>query len=139
MWNGTPLSSRVVKGVSILPSSGGDLWLSLEVHQTSLRVVRGYSWFHSCRCRKIRPYLELRWNSLSFQISAGLWSSSRASIGDTGLPLRCKGKVGFPLESKHGNRPSSQDEVGNTGPFELWRETRGSSLFVTGISGKILS
>ena len=43
--------------------------------------------------------------------------SSRLAIYETGLLFRYEGKVGFPLEKKQGNRPSSQDEVGNPGPF----------------------
>ena len=39
--------------------------------------------------------------------------SSQVTIGETGFILRCEGKVGIPLESEQGNRPSTRDEVGN--------------------------
>ena len=62
--HGSLLSSQVVKEVSgLLLGSGWELGLFLEVlqeSQTSLHVVRGYSGFHVCRCKGIRPYLELR-------------------------------------------------------------------------------
>ena len=51
---GTPLSSRVLKGVAGLSSSGRELGIFLEVQQgsqTSLHVVRGYSGFHSSQYR----------------------------------------------------------------------------------------
>ena len=37
--------------------------------------------------------------------------------GETGLLLRCNGKVGIPLQTKQGNGPSSRDEEGKTGLF----------------------
>ena len=59
--HGTPLSSRIVKGLAgLLSSRAVELGLFLEVQkgsQTSLCVVRGNSWFHSSRCRLIKPYL----------------------------------------------------------------------------------
>ena len=84
--------------------------LSLEVQQPSrisIRVVRGYSGFHSSRCWGIRPYLELRGRSVSFLSCGRPRGSSRVSIGVTGLFLSQEGKVGIPLESKQWNRPPS--------------------------------
>ena len=55
--------------------SGWEFVIFLEVQegsQTSLCVVRGYSVFHSRRCTEIRPYLELRLNSVSFQLVMGM-------------------------------------------------------------------
>ena len=72
----TPLSSRVVEGVSgVLLSLGRKLGLFLEVQQgrqTSLCVVRGYLGFHSSRFRAVRPYLELRGNLVSLKIVSGM-------------------------------------------------------------------
>ena len=59
------------------------------------------------------------------------------SIGETDLLLRIQGKVGIPLRSKQGNRPSSRDEVGNMGlvsncggklrvPLDLRRVSQGT-------------
>ena len=42
-----------------------------EGSQTSLHVVKEYSVFHSRQCTGIRPYLEFRGNSVSFQLMAG--------------------------------------------------------------------
>ena len=59
--HGTPISSRVVKGVSgLLSGCRVELRIFLELpqgSQTSLRVVRGNSGFHSSHCRGVRPYL----------------------------------------------------------------------------------
>ena len=79
--------------------SGGELGLFLEVQQgsqTSLRVVRGYLRLHASWSRGIRPHLELR-GTLSFRLAAGTAGFSPVSIGETGLLLRCQGKVGIPL------------------------------------------
>ena len=43
--------------------------------------------------------------------------SSRVAIGETGLLIRCEGKVRIRLKSKQGNWLSSRGEVGNTGLF----------------------
>ena len=54
--------------------SGWEFVIFLEVQegsQTSLCVVKGYSVFHSRQCTGIRSYLELRGNSVSFQLTAG--------------------------------------------------------------------
>ena len=57
-WKSAFLSS--CKGVANL---GRELVLFLEVQQgsqTSIRVVRGYSGFHSSRCRGTGPHLKMR-------------------------------------------------------------------------------
>ena len=69
---------------------------------TSLRVVMGYSGFHSSRCRGINPYLDLSGNSVSCRILAESQDSSRVSIGEKCLHLRCKGKVRIPLIPRWG-------------------------------------
>ena len=53
--------------------------------------------FHWSRCRGIGTYLELRGNSESFFLLQDLQGSTQDSIGDTGLLLWCKGKLGFLL------------------------------------------
>ena len=72
LQHGTPLSSRVVKGVSgLLLSSGRELELFLEGQQgsqTSIRVAQANSAIHSSHCRGIRPYLELRLESVCVYI-----------------------------------------------------------------------
>ena len=92
--------------------------LSLEVQQpsqTSIYVVRGYSGFHSSRWWGIRPYLELRRKLVSFHLSTGTRGTYRVKIRETGLLLRCEGKVGIPLQLKQGSQPLSRDEMGNRG------------------------
>ena len=51
-----------------------------------------------------RPHLNLRGNLVSFRLVAGTVGFLLNSIGETGLLLRCKGKVRIPLESNQGNR-----------------------------------
>ena len=53
----------------------------------------------------------------SFDLRKEIWCSPHIAKCETGLLLRSEGKVSIPLESKLGNRPSSQDEAGNTGLF----------------------
>ena len=115
------LSSRVVKWVSeLLSSSDGKLVLFLEVqqgNQKSLHVVRGSSGFHLSQCRGIRPYLQVRGNKVSFLLATGIVGHLSSFNGRDRPSLECEGKFRIPLESKQGNRPSSQEEVGNTGLF----------------------
>ena len=60
--------------------------------------------------------------------------------GETSLLLRADGNVGISFPTKQGNQSSSQlEERENTALLELWRETQGSSLVETGISGTFLS
>ena len=66
---------------------------------------------------------------MSFRLAAGTVGFSPVSIGETGLLLRCQGKVGIPLWSKQGIWGSSGDEVRNMG----------SSRVVAGNSGFLSS
>ena len=53
---------------------GWELELFLDMQQesqTSLNVVTGNSEFHSSCCHGISPYVELRGNTMSFQLRAG--------------------------------------------------------------------
>ena len=57
---------------------------------------------------------------------------------ETGLILRCDGKVGNPFHTKQGNRPSCRDQEGSRGSDEV---VLGTSVFLsieTGMSGKFL-
>ena len=57
---------------------------------------------------------------------------------ETGLLLRCDGKVGIPFQIKQGNQPSSRDQEGRTGSDEV---VQGTSVFLsseTGMSGNFL-
>ena len=56
--------------------------------------------------------------------------SSHVAIGETGLLVRCKGKVGIHLESKQGNWLSSRGEVGNT---KLFSRCGGKLVFPLGL------
>ena len=58
---------------------------------------------------------------------------------DTGLLLRCKGKVGIPFQTKQGNQPSSLEKEGKRA---LDSVVPGNSVFLsieTGMSGNFLS
>ena len=67
--------NKVGNGVSGLISRWGkELGHSLEVQQgsqTSLSVATGNSEFHSRHCHGISPYVKLRGNTMSFQLTAG--------------------------------------------------------------------
>ena len=57
---------------------------------------------------------------------------------ETGLLLRCDGKVRIPFQIKQGNRPSCQDQEGRRGSNET---VPGNSVFLsseTGMSGNFL-
>ena len=62
---------------------------------------------------------------------------------ETGLILRCAGKVGNPFQTKHGSRPSSRNQEGRSGSDEVVpgtsvfpsRETRVSGNFWNRIKG----
>ena len=57
---------------------------------------------------------------------------------ETGLILRCDGKVGNPFQTKQGNRPSCRDQEGRRGSDEV---VPGTSVFLsmeTGMWGNFL-
>ena len=54
-----------------------------------------------------------------FNLRQGHQGSSQVSLGETGLFLRCEGKVWIPLESKQGNQPSPRNKVGGGMGFLL--------------------
>ena len=57
---------------------------------------------------------------------------------ETGLLLRCDGKVRIPFQTKQGNRPSCRDQEGRRGSNET---VPGNSVFLsseTGMSGNFL-
>ena len=51
---------------------------------------------------------------------------------DTGLILRCAGKVGNPFQTKQGNKPSCRDQEGRTGSAEV---VLGTSVFPSSETG----
>ena len=58
---------------------------------------------------------------------------------ETGLLLRCDGKVRIPFQTKQGNRPSCRDQEGRRGSNET---VPGNSVFLsseTGMLGNFLS
>ena len=80
-----PLSGK--RGVSPVELRQG-IWDFLELQQgsqTSRCVMRGNSGFHSSHCRRIRPYIGSRGNSLSFPLAAG----------NSGFILSCDGIWGY--------------------------------------------
>ena len=84
-----------------------------------------------------------------FNLWQGQQGSSQVSIGETGLLLRCEGKVWIPLESKQGNQPSPRNKGGNAGfllsgdgylrePLKLHNRSQGSFRVWGGYSGLLL-
>lgn len=108
--------------------------------QNSVHVARGSLGFHLSRCRGIRPFLELRGNSVSFRLVAGT-SGFLSSFNRSDIPT---------LEVRVERGDSSQVEVGESAlissgggeyrvHLDLKQATPGYSGVVTGTSGKILS
>ena len=98
--------------------------------QHSLRVLRGYLAVHLDQCRGIRPYLELRGNSVSFQLVAGTAWFSGILIDETGLHLRFKGKSDS-SGVEAGESALILRLVGvNVAFLELWLESLGSTRAV---------
>ena len=62
---------------------------------------------------------------MSFHLSTGTRGTYRVKIHETGLLLRCEGKVGIPLQLKQGSQPLSRDEMGNTGILLSFGENSG--------------
>ena len=62
----------------------------------------------------------------------------REFLRETGLILRCNGKVGNPFQRKQGNRPSCQDQEGRMGSDEVVGGTSGFLSSETGMSGNFL-
>ena len=56
------------------------------------------------RCWEISFNLEVNRTRCRFDLWQEAWGSSRVSIYETGLLVRCEEKVGIPLESKQGNQ-----------------------------------
>ena len=54
---------------------------------------------------------------------------------ETGLILRCAGKVGNPLQTKQGNRPTARDQKGRRGSDEVVPGTSVFPLSETGVLG----
>ena len=90
-----------------------------------LRVVTSSSGLHLKRCPGIRTYLEWTGKSFSFR----MWHNPRDFVSfqcETGLLLRCDGKVVIPFQTKQGNRPSCRDQKGRSGSDEV---VPGNSMF----------
>ena len=81
--------------------------------------MRGYSGFHVSRCRGIRPYPELRGNSVSFQPVQEPWGSSHVESRESALISR-RGREHRAL-------------------IELWQEIWGSTRVAMGNSGNLFS
>ena len=114
--HGSPPLSQLRNGVSILILRwGGVLGLFLEMQQgsqISLSVVTGNSEFHSTHCHGISPFVELRGNMMSFQITAEAQGSSRVSTSGTKQRCWCGWNIGITLQSKNENQPRSRDDLG---------------------------
>ena len=58
---------------------------------------------------------------------------------ETGLILRCAGKLWNPLQTKQGNRPTARDQKGRRGSDEVVLGTSGFPSSETGMSGNFWS
>ena len=113
--NGTPLASPVVLGVtghlsSCIWNLGGFPNDATGV-SVPLRVVTSSSVLHWKKGPSIGTYLESKGKSVSFEMCNDHGVPLEFQC-ESGLPLRCDGKVGIPFQTKQGNRPSCRDQEG---------------------------
>ena len=118
------------------------LGLFLEVprgRHPSLCVLSRSSGFQSSLCRGIR-HIWSGWGIRGlFELRHNSWGCARVSRGDWPPPEgRQQSRDSFPIEAVESTLISIR-EVGKRSLFELWRETRGSSLLEMGILGTYLS
>ena len=102
-----------------------------------LRVVSSSTGLHWRRCPGIRFFSRAGEIGV-FQNVAPPTRLRLEFLHETGLILRCDGKVGNPFQTKQGNRPSCRDQEGRRGSDEV---VLGTSVFFsseTGMSGNFL-
>ena len=130
--NGTLLVSRVVHGVTgHLSSSIWNLRLfSDDATGVSmpLGVVTSSTGLHSKRCPGIGFLPRADREIGVFQHVAPPTRLSLEFPRETGLILRCEGKVGIPFQTKQGNRTSCRDQEGRRGSDNL---VPGTSVFTS--------
>ena len=123
LWrNGSPLAFRVVHGVT------GHLLSCLEpavfsgrctVVSLPLRVVPSSKGLPSKRCLGIGFFSRAYRKIGVFQHVVPPTKLRLEFPRETGLILRCAGKLGNPLQTKQGNRPTGRDQKGRRGSDEV--------------------
>ena len=103
-----------------------------------LRVVSSSTGLHSKRCPGIGFLSRGDWEIGVFQNVAPPTRLRLEFLCETGLILRCDGKVGCPFQTKQGNRPSCLDKERRRGSGEV---VPGTSVFLsseTSMAGNFL-
>ena len=139
MWrNGTPLASRVVHGVTGHFRAGyGTCGFSGRCTRVSgpLRVVSSSTGLSSKRCLGIGFLSKVDHGIGVFQHVAPLTRLRLEFPRETGLILRCTGKIGNLFQTKQRNRPSCCDQEGRRGSDEVVPTTLVFPSSETGMSG----
>ena len=103
-------------------------WAFLELQQesqTSLCVLRGYSGSIRVSAGESVLISSSGGTRCPFIFQQEPRDTYRVKISETGLLLRCEGKVGIPLPSKQGSQLLSRDQMGNTGLLPSCGENSG--------------
>ena len=103
-----------------------------------LLVVTSFTGLHSKRCLGIGFLSRAAQEIVVFRNVAPPTTLCLEFLRETGLILRCDGKVGIPFQTNQGSRPSCQDQEGRSGSDEV---VLGTSVFLssqTGMSGNFL-
>ena len=101
----------------------------------TLRVVPSPTGLPSKRCPGIGFFSRANREIVVFQHVAPLTRLRFQFPRETGLILRCFGKVGNPFQTKQGSRPSFRDEEGRRGSDEVVPGTLVYPSSETGVSG----
>ena len=103
-----------------------------------LLVVTSFTGLHSKRCLGIGFLSRAAQEIVVFRNVAPPTTLCLDFLRETGLILRCDGKVGIPFQTNQGSRHSCQDQEGRSGSDEV---VLGTSVFLssqTGMSGNFL-
>ena len=103
-----------------------------------LLVLTSFTGLHSKRCLGIGFLSRAAQEIVVFRNVAPPTTLCLEFLRETGLILRCDGKVGIPFQTNQGIRHSCQDQEGRSGSDEV---VLGTSVFLssqTGMSGNFL-
>ena len=90
-----------------------------------LRVVTSSTGLHPKRC-PCTGFLSRADHDIGVLWNVAITTGQRLEfLCETGLILRCDGKVGNPFQTKQGNRPSCRDQEGRRGSEEVMPENLG--------------
>ena len=100
-----------------------------------LRVVTSFTGLHSKKGRDLGFFSRADWEIRVFWNVAQPTRLRLEFPLEIGLILRCEGKVGYPLQTKQGNRYSCLDQEERMGSDEMVPGTLGFLSSETGMSG----